>query len=117
LTLPRIGENIPYMGEPARRTDTMPTFQVAHLRRDGRDVIIVPVDRSFGKRAPAEQARIQEAFQRSAAAAEMSGVVVPVWEDASGRMAFRAPPPWHEFFKSIDMVYVATALNETLSLE
>jgi hypothetical protein len=47
----------------------------------------------------------------------MSGVVVPVWEDASGRMAFRAPPPWHEFFKSIDMVYVATALNETLSLE
>jgi hypothetical protein len=32
-------------------------------------------------------------------------------------MAFRAPPPWHEFFKSIDMVYVATALNRSLSLE
>src|SRR3954463_6941137 len=106
------------MGEAAaRQTDAMPTFQVAHLRRDGQDVIIVPVDRSFGKRSPAEQARIQEAFQRSAAAVDMVGVVVPVWEDASGRMAFRAPPPWHEFLKTIDMVYVATALNRTLSLE
>jgi hypothetical protein len=101
----------------SKPTDPMPTFQVAHLRRDGQDIIIVPVDRSFGKRSPAEQARIQEAFQRSAAAVEMLGVVVPVWEDAAGRMAFRAPPPWHEFLKSIDMVYVATALNRTLSLE
>lgn len=106
------------MGKAATtRMDAMPTFQVAHLQRDGQDVIIVPVDRSFGKRSPSEQARIQEAFQRSAAAAEMAGVVVPVWEDATGRMAFRAPPPWHDFFKSIDMVYVATALNRSLSLE
>src|SRR5467141_1535300 len=95
-------------------TDAMPTFQVAHLHHDGQDVIIVPVDRSFGKRSPAEQARIQEAFQRSAVGADIPGVVVPVWEDASGRMAFRAPPPWHEFFKSIDMVYVARALNRSL---
>ena len=105
------------MGEAAKRLDAMPTFQVAHLRHDGRDLIIVPVDRSFGKRSPTEQARIQEAFQRSAAAAELAGVVVPVWEDSTGRMAFRAPPPWHEFLKSIDMVYVATALNRSLSLE
>jgi hypothetical protein len=102
---------------PTKRKDAMPTFQVAHLRRDGQELIIVPVDRSFGKRSASEQARIQEAFQRSAAAAEMAGAVVPVWEDASGRMAFRAPPPWHEFLKSIDMVYVATALNRSLSLE
>ena len=106
------------MGNPApKRPDAMPTFQVAHLQRDGQDIIIVPVDRTFGKRSPAEQARIQEAFQRSAISVEMAGVVVPVWEDASGRMAFRAPPPWHDFLKSIDMVYVATALNRTLSLE
>src|SRR5205809_6441709 len=106
------------MGEAAaKRMAAMPTFQVAHLRHDGRDLIIVPVDRSFGKRSPGEQARIQEAFQRSAAAVDMAGVVVPVWEDSTGRMAFRAPPPWHEFFRSIDMVYVATALNRTLSLE
>jgi len=95
----------------------MPTFQVAQLRHKDQDVIIVPVDRTFGKRSPAEQSRIQEAFQRSAAAAAMAGVVVPVWEDASGRMAFRAPPTWHEFLRSIDMIYVATALNRSLSLE
>lgn len=105
------------MGEAAKRLDAMPTFQVAHLRHDGRDLIIVPVDRSFGKRSPTEQARIQEAFQRSAAAAELAGVVVPVWEDSTGRMAFRAPAPWHDFLKTIDMVYVATALNRSLSLE
>ena len=106
------------MGEPSTKpVAAMPTFQVAHLRRDGQDVIIVPVDRSFGQRSPAEQARLQEAVQRSAAAARIPGCVVPVWEDASGRMAFRAPPPWHEFLKTIDMVYVATALNRKLGLE
>jgi hypothetical protein len=97
--------------------DAMPTFQVAHLQRDGQDLIIIPVDKSFGKRSPAEQSRIQEAFQRSAVSIDLPGVVVPVWEDDSGRMAFRAPPPWHAFLKSIDMVYVATALNRVLSLE
>jgi hypothetical protein len=97
--------------------DSMPTFQVAQLRHAGQDLIIVPVDRSFGKRSPSEQSRIQEAFQRSAAAADMPGIAVLVWEDANGRMAFRAPPPLQEFLKSIDMVYVATALNRTLSLE
>ncbi|HTD84812.1 MAG TPA: hypothetical protein VEZ51_07640 [Gemmatimonadaceae bacterium] len=106
------------MGEAAaKRMDAMPTFQVAYLRHDGRDLIIVPVDPSFAKRSPTEQARIQEAFQRSAAAADMAGVVVPVWEDSTGRMAFRAPPPWHDFLKSIDMIYVATALNRNLSLQ
>src|SRR5436309_13315034 len=106
------------MGKAAAKPlDAMPTFQVAHLRHDGQDLIIVPVDRSFGKRSPGEQARIQEAFQRSAAAADVPGVVVPVWEDESGRMAFRASPPWHDFFKSIDLVYVVSELNRNLSLE
>jgi len=101
----------------AERPEAMPTFQVAHLQREGQHVIIVPVDRAYGMRAPAEQARILEAFQRSAVNAKLPGIVVPVWEDASGRMAFRAPTPWQPFFRTIDMVYVATALNKTLSLE
>lgn len=95
----------------------MPTFQVAHIQHGGQDVIIVPVDRSFGKRSPTEQARIHEAFQRSANVAKLPGAVATVWEDASGKMSFRAPPALHEFLKSIDMVYVATALNHTLGLE
>jgi hypothetical protein len=101
----------------AKQPQAMPTFQVAHLKHEGQDVIIVPVDRSFAARAPGEQARIQEAFQRSATTAKLPGVVIPVWEDASGRMAFRAPQAWQAFLKTIDMVYVATALNHTLSLE
>ena len=106
------------MGEAAaKRMDAMPTFPVAHLQHGGQDVIIVPVDRSFAKRSPNEQARIQEAFQKSAHSANIPGVVVPVWEGPSGKMAFRAPPLWHEFLKSIDMVYVATAINRNLSLE
>ena len=95
----------------------MPTFQVACLQHDGLDLIIVPVDRSFGKRSATEQARIQEALQRSAAAENLTGVVVPVWEGANGQMDFRAPATLRDFLKSIDMVYVATALNRNLSLE
>lgn len=104
------------MGEAAaKRVDAMPTFQVAHLKHGGQDLIIVPVERSFGKRSPTEQARIQEAFQRSATSAKIPGVVVPVWEDSGGKLAFRAPSSLHEFLKSIDMVYVATALNQNLT--
>jgi hypothetical protein len=108
------------MGEAAaKRVDAMPTFQVAHLQHGGQDLIIVPVDRSCGKRAPTEQARIQDAFQRSAHVSNIPGVVVPVWDDPASKtgMSFRAPLTWHEFLKTIDMVYVATALNRTLSLE
>ena len=105
------------MGEAAKRLDPMPTFQVAYLRHEDQDVIIVPLDRAFAKRSSGEQARIQEAFQRSAIAAKIPGVVVLVWEDPGGKMSHRAPPMWTEFLKSIDMVYVATALNRTLSLE
>src|SRR5437764_13331870 len=106
------------MGEAAtKRMDAMPTFQVAHLRREGQDVIIVPVDRSFGKRSPAEQSRIQIAFQRSAAVAAIIGVVVPVWEDTWGKTAFCARPSWHDVIKSIDMGYVDTALHRNLSHE
>jgi hypothetical protein len=104
------------MAEAAKRIDGMPTFQVACLRHDGMDVIIVPVDRSYGQRSPTEQARIQDAFQRSAAAVNLAGVVVPVWEAANGTLGFRAPSPLHDFLKGIDMVYVATALNRNLSL-
>jgi hypothetical protein len=106
------------MGEAAaKRIAAMPTFQVAHLRHGDQDMVIVPVDRTFGKRSATEQARIQEAFQRSATAANLPGVVVLVWEDSHGKMAHRAPPTLNDFLKSIDMVYVATALNRTLSLE
>lgn len=105
------------MGEPAKRLDAMPTFQVAYLRHGDQDVIIVPLDRAFAKRSSSEQARIQEAFQRSAHSAKIPGVVVLVWEDVNGKMSHRAPPMLTEFLKGIDMVYVATALNRTLSLE
>ena len=47
------------MGEATvKPLEAMPVFQVAHLQRDGEYVIIVPVDRAFAQRAPAEQARI-----------------------------------------------------------
>jgi hypothetical protein len=101
----------------AKRLDSMPTFQVAQVRHGDQDMVIVPLDRAFGKRSSTEQARIQEAFQRSASAAKLPGVVVLVWEDSHGKMAHRAPPTLNDFLKSIDMVYVATALNRTLSLE
>jgi len=91
-----------------------PSHQVACVTHAGQDVIIVPVDSSFGLRPAAEQARTIEAFQRCAAASGMAGTAVAVWDDGTGRMAFRAPPPLHEFLRNIDIVYVATALNREL---
>lgn len=99
------------------RASAMRSFHVACITHQGLDVIIVPVDSSFGLRPGAEQARTLEALQRCAAAAEMPGTVAAIWDDGKGRIAFRAPPPLHDFFRGIDMVYVATALNRELACD
>jgi hypothetical protein len=93
----------------------MAGFDVAHIREQGVELIIVPLDAPFGRQTTGDRAATIAALQRCATAAGLAGTVVPVWDAGDGRMASQAPPNWHPFFKSIDLGFVARNVNRHLT--
>jgi hypothetical protein len=93
----------------------MSHFDIAHIRRGGQDMIIVPLSHDFGLKSSAAQREIIARLQVAARAAGLGGTTVPVWE-AGGRMMFIAPQPWHPFFRSIDLGFVAANINKRLTI-
>ena len=89
-------------------------FDVAAVREQGADLLIVVVGHSFGYRSPAAQNGGQRALQARASRAGLPGTVVPVWNDG-GRMGFLAPRQCHPFFRSIGLGDVARNVNHELS--
>ena len=91
----------------------MPKFDVAHLREQGVDLIIIPLDSSFDAKSGTEQHEVVAELQTRASSAGLAGTVVPVWE-SSGRMTFLAPRNWHSFFQSINFQFIARNINREL---
>ncbi len=91
------------------------TFNVAHIREQGVDLIIVPMDTSFGYKPDSEKNSFSRALQTFAHDAGMAGTVVPVWDTGGGRMGFLAPQNYHPFFQSIGLSQVAININKTLT--
>lgn len=89
----------------------MPRLKVAHVNQQGVDLIIVPLDRTFGQRTQHDQRRAINELQMRSNAAGLRGSVVPVWDTGGGRMAFIAPPNWHSFFRNISLRWVAANVN------
>lgn len=92
----------------------MSTFKVAHIREQGVDLIIIPLDDSFANKTFEEQNEAQGALQLCASSAGLAGTVVPVWRKGRG-MAFLAPRNFHPYFESISMSHVAANLNRELT--
>ncbi len=89
--------------------------KLAHIRQQGVDLIVVPLDPQFGQRPENEQHEVIRTLQVRATAAGLGGTVVPVWDSGAGRMAFIAPRPWHPFFASVDLTFVWRNVNRELS--
>lgn len=92
----------------------MPNFRIAHLREQGQDMIIVPLEWTFGNKSSADQRAIIADLQAHARGARLAGTIVPVWE-SGGRMSFVAPRPWHPFFQGLSMWRVMQSINKELS--
>jgi len=89
-------------------------LKVAHIREQGVDLIIVPLDKSFGGQTPAQQQAGIDAIRMAATLAGLAGEVVPVWELSDGRMSFLAPKNYHPYFASINLEFVFANLNQEL---
>lgn len=92
----------------------MPQFDVAHIREQGTDLIIIPLSSAFGSQSNATQNATARELEMRAHSAGLAGTVVLVWE-SGGRMAFLAPPSYQPFFRSISLYEVAANINKTLS--
>jgi len=91
----------------------MPRFRVAHLREQGVDLIIIPLEPSFGQKGKQEQRKIINELQSGANSAGLAGTVVPVWNDGNS-MSFSAHPNLHQYFQSITWDYVMVNLNKEI---
>ncbi len=92
----------------------MPTFEVAHIKEQGVDLIIIPLDSNFRFKTPHQQNEVVGELQTRATSAGLAGTVVPVWDSGGGRMAFLAPRPWHPFFRSLTWPVVTASINRKL---
>lgn len=92
----------------------MTTVPVALIHRQGVDLIIAPLDSSFGYKPAHEQYAILGELQVRANCAGLRGTVVPVWRHGNGAMAWMSPPNWHPFFRSIDMNFVHANVNREI---
>jgi hypothetical protein len=93
----------------------MPSYKVAHVHEQGVDLIITPLESSFGHLTNAEQNRQCRELQAHANGAGLAETVVPVWEAGPGRMGFLAPSGFRPFFQSIDMGFVGMNINREIS--
>ena len=93
----------------------MAEFRIAHLREQGQDMIIIPLDHNFGQKANSVQNEIRHSLQVCARAAGLAGTVVPVWDAGGGRIRFLAPQQWRGFFSNINLAIVAQNLNKVLT--
>lgn len=92
----------------------MANFKIAHIRQQGIDLIIVPLESSFGQKSDNEQSEVIASLQAYASAAGLAGTVVPVWRSGSSHR-FVAPPNWHSFFKSLGWDQIMANINKELT--
>lgn len=56
----------------------MSKYKIAHLREQGQDMIIIPLDDSFHHKSNSEQQDLIASLQAYASSARLAGTVVPV---------------------------------------
>jgi hypothetical protein len=92
----------------------MPRYRVAHIREQGQDMVIVPLDSGFGRKMNSEQNETAAELQARSRSAGLRGRVVPVWDNGGGRMGFLAPHEWRAFFASLNLGRVFASINREI---
>ncbi len=93
----------------------MKKIPVAHIQQQGVNLIIAPLESSFGYKTTTEQNQTAAFLQSCARTAGLAGTVVPVWDAGAGRMGFLAPSNWRAFFQSINLIFVRRNINRELT--
>ena len=92
----------------------MPTVKVAHIREQGQNMLLFPLDSSFGRKTSAEQQSILMELENRAHAAGLAGRAAVFWESA-GRTNSLGPKLWSSFLRSMSMRRVLASVNKSVS--
>jgi hypothetical protein len=92
----------------------MPSLELAHIREQGQDMLIFPLDDSFGRKTESDRAAMLTMLERRAHAAGLAGGAVAIWEHGS-HTHFMGPRPWRPFLEGIDMDWVWANVNREIS--
>ena len=92
----------------------MAQYKIAHIRDKGVNIIIIPLDPSFGNKSRYQQDKIIDALQICAKSAGLAGTAVPVWQIGNNH-GFIAPPKWHPFFKTLSWDAILASINKELN--
>ena len=92
----------------------MNKFKIAHIRQQGVDLVIVPLESSFGHKSNQDQLDAIASLQLYARSAGLAGTVIPIWREGAGQR-FIAPPNWHSFFKTFGWNDVMANINKDLT--
>ena len=95
----------------------MKTYQVAHLKIQDQDMIIVPMDSAQMICADViSRNKTQEYIQSCASSAGLAGIVCLVWADHDSRTKFIAPKVWHPYFeKNVTVEWAIHNRNKSIS--
>ena len=92
----------------------MPKFRVAHLREQGQNMLIFPLESGVHHRTDQEKSEILNELEMRANAAGLAGSAVIVWEYGRS-FNFMGPRAWHPFLRSISMSFVQRNVNREVS--
>lgn len=92
----------------------MPKLRVAHIREQGQNMIIFPLDQSFGNRSNDDQETTLSGLEYRANSAGLAGYAVAIWQHGP-HTHFRGPSKWQNFLRSISMRWVLANVNKEIS--
>jgi len=92
----------------------MPSYDIAHIREQGQDIIIVFMSPAFSSLGNTAQNEQQTLLQACAADANLAGTVVPVWK-AGSTFGFLAPSPWQSYFRNSTWDDLCLTVNKKLT--
>lgn len=92
----------------------MPTFKLAHIREQGQNMLLFPLDRSFGLKSEAEKSLIVQELEDRAHGAGLAGRAAAIWE-SGGRTYTLGPKPWAGLLRSISIRHVLASVNKSIS--
>ena len=93
----------------------MPSFMVAHVKHQGVELVLVPLEDDFDRYPREEQSALIAELRKRAREAGLRGTVVPVWNVEHEHMKFVAPREMHALFKGVDVNWVRASVNLDLS--
>ena len=92
----------------------MPTIKLAHIREQGQNMLLFPLDSSFGYKSSSEQNAILEELEGRAHTADLAGRAAVFWPSGS-RTCSLGPKPWQQFLRSMSIRTVLASVNKSIS--